>query len=229
MAGNMATRIVNIQCAAFYEGSNYRPDSFGIKLNESLDNLFDAMPTSFALPPGAPVEIPAHILNSESKIYSCNISRIRSDFYIQGFLRPYSSKEFYKIHSENIMRYYNTVLSIANLNRLGFVSTFIVENDSPVTTIFKRYIKDKTLGSVSELFVRYNNRLEISKLGINNITEVRDAVVKIENLNEYSGILVVKDINTVGESKIIDLEFINTFLRRCSEIISDANIQKAVM
>ena len=84
-------KCVSLQVALFWKERLERPDTFANRINERLDNIFDAMPQIINLPADVPVDIPVVQMTSTTKSIQLNVSRNRCDLLINPNLMMQNS------------------------------------------------------------------------------------------------------------------------------------------
>lgn len=119
--------VVSIQVVLFFKDVLNRPDSLGQKINENLDNLFDAMPNIINLPPENLLEFPVVQQRCTKFNHALNIARSRCDL----ILNPQEENRAFTVvenrYSDTINRYVKAVIDNTEVRRVGIVITAFEE------------------------------------------------------------------------------------------------------
>lgn len=203
--------LINTQLALFFERPIYKPEEFWQDLNYKLDNIFDKTPIIFPVPDDLKLyDIPIVQMTSSTGIYSCNISRSRSDFFISGS----GTQTFFTIKDDFLRqaeKYFNFFKEKKEkIKRIGFVTRFFFEDKSQDKIIakllnedFKKLHWEKGIDSTHEVYLRYVSRIKINQFEINNFTVIERFFARISGTDEdKKGILVTRDFNTISEKEI---------------------------
>lgn len=201
--GVIIMKIINVQIALFAQSALNRPDQLGMKLNQSLNNLFDTMPTIVNLPADTPAEIPVVQMRSSTQWYSLNISRSRVDFIITPSEENQPIEIFENRYGEIISKVLSALYSDESFSRIGIVITGFEKVKSPLQRISEIYFGG-TIKEPSELSFRRNKILTHKNVKMNSILCVTDGVETNNNSHETSKIIIyTRDINSSSEHKTI--------------------------
>ena len=221
----MDMTVINIQLALFFQEPINRPDKLISSINEKLDNLFDSAPIIFPYAE-APIEFPAVQLSSVDKEYNCTISKSRIDFIFnpKSGITDFSNiqDEINKKEKRFIEAVFNSP-DITNLNRIGHVIRYFVEDESPSETLKNFYIK-KELDNLEELTIRYNQRISVMDYPVNNVTQLITGKKRIGNA-DVKGFIIEQDINNIKGDGTIEVDFMYEMIEMSSNKFSRRNIE----
>ena len=196
--------MLHLQLALFFEDIENRPDKFIPKITEISDNVFDQMPTILPIPLSAPPEIPVVILSSGDGKYTCNIAKSRIDFINTAS----SSSEGISSQLENFVNkirpYVSVIYGYKKIVRFGLICQYLFKTEDPVKNIQSKYLKTN-LGSLEELTIRYNKKIEVSGLLINDIVEVGKGTIPQDGSGE-TGVIILRDINNALNTSELPIE-----------------------
>ena len=189
---------VSFQIAFFFLDPVARPDQLGLRINARLNNMFDRIPKINDLPMDAPRDIPVVQMTSSTTDSRCNISRGRTDFFINP--EVLSKKSLAKFITENERLIFDFIEAVFDegiaVNRVGLVLSAFEKKEDASEYVIEKYFFNR-FTKVSEAYLRINRMEKIDKLNINNIIEVSDGILKNEKLGiNDRGIVFKRDINS---------------------------------
>lgn len=219
------TRLISLQFALFFRDLVNRPDLEFKDLNESLLNIFDAMPTYIPMPPEIPNEVPLVMLRSESNEYTCNISRSRIDLHVQRLDYKKDNDKLIIDFNSKVKALITYILNKKDVIRFGMVSRYFHESNNAVDDIKKKYFKD-SIGEVAELSLRYNKRDIKFEWIINDMIDITAAEIVIDGVVK-SGVFIQRDINnTQKEDQKLSLELLSKISQAYAPHINEQSIKE---
>ncbi len=197
----MQTKIKKIQTAIFTRNfqvaNDYERAQLLLDLKSATVDTFNGDPVLIPVPNDVPLDIPRIILNSNDRVYTCNIALNRTDvFYNVPDDSEINLDVLLQTQKDNSLKLFNFLKSKdAIINRVGFVVNveFVVEeNDKNSFDYLKEhFLKDDKLEDPKELLLRYNKLSSSPKFEMNNLVTIQ---------SKRSDIIAVQtDINTVAE------------------------------
>lgn len=196
---NVPTKMISLQFALFFRDISDRPDIEFSDINESMMNIFDAMPTIMPIPKEMPPDIPMITQRSDSNEYICNISRSRIDLHFQRINNGRSNTELLADFNAKVYSFINYVLKKRSIERFGIISRYFHEDLTAVQSIKNKYFIE-SIGDVAELSLRYNRKESTLDWEINDIVEITATVAIIDG-KDKKGIFVQRDINNTTNPK----------------------------
>lgn len=181
------------------------------KINESFKNLFDDDPTIIPIPEDAPKEIPRIILSSKNKIYSCNISLERIDFFTKDIGKN-GMDEISKSFIENA----NTLARLLtnfkwDVYRIALISQFQKMPNIGISNFIKSLSNEEFINGFFEAQIHKLTKMKLDSLNVNKWLRIISQRPK-----EGGELLIIKsDINTevVEIKENIDELIINKFFK----------------
>jgi len=194
-------QINNFQVALFLKSLyvSQQPLEFATKLTRVLPFL-DGSPMILPVPQDAPLIVPRIILSSQNKQYSCNISSIRFDLFINNMG-----------HTKNLQDLKGDFFSKVNLlinfvetekfqvNRIGFVTNMQFKMLAGMTSA--EYIKDHFTKNINaeprEMILKFLYRTNLSSIDSNVSIQMNQ---KGSGLKLQENLLLLQtDINTIPD------------------------------
>ena len=176
---------------------DYEKSKILIGLKEKIGDIFDGQLVSIPIPNDAPPEFPRFTMNSQNKIYSCDVSLVRTNILFdvavdmeknQNNLMEKQKKVSLKLF--NLFKEENIII-----NRIGFVAKAYYKKENGVDFLRSEFINEKKLKSPKELLIRYNQKNDLPLLKI----EMNSLVTFSNKINNKEIINIQTDINTVAE------------------------------
>ena len=192
----MPAEIIQTQLAWFYQGSYTGSfEDFSLKLKSKLGESKNTQ--IIPVPNNAPGEIPRLILMYEN--FNINVSKIRLDLHASNF--------------ESVKNLISKITSVVidelklKITRVGYVNNYFVENDiNTLVSLFNEGQKAK-LQDAKELNVRVNKRKTILANECNVVENISTGFISKREADgsetKKSGLIVMKDINTIPENLAI--------------------------
>ncbi len=215
--------VLNTQLALFFGQTLDRPDQLIGPFNEAIGRIFDQVPMVVPVPKEPQLfGIPVVQMTSTNGIFSCNIARNRSDFFVAGN----GPQKFSDVKSDFIsksLNYYNFFSSTIPVIRIGFVTKLFFPNDKPEEAIArllnKNFIRIFNDGKISDDYARYISRITINSFDVNDFVSAEKAVATI-NSRQLKGVLITRDFNTPPEKSYrgeLSTDAVKNFIETASE------------
>lgn len=219
-------KFLDLQLALFPKGIISKAiDEISVELKKKIPDLSD--PFFIPVPEGAPQDIPLLRLTSKDSVFQCTIARGRFDFVFKPKIED-QNKDFSDL-KDNFAAYHSSFFSyflqLIPIKRIGYIGNFFSENKNATEYLKDNFLK-KEIGKISELNIRYNEKLEIPGSGIelNSIIKI-DPAQLIPTLED--GILIQRDINTVQEVEYpFDMALYESFINYVVDKFSFSEINK---
>lgn len=200
--------IVKLQLALFFTNPVLRPDTLMNRLDDSMENIFNAMPQILPIPQEVPHDIPRVQMRSIDNKYHCQIAPARIDFIING--NNANEQQWSALISDfkkKIRLFINFVLRETNIIRFGIIGNFIIPDKSASATLTKKYLKIN-LNSAEEINLRFNKRSQNNGLELNNITSINVVFANITQDISDKSLFIELDINNIP-TKELDIDTLN--------------------
>lgn len=226
--------LINTQIALFFDNLLEKPEEIWQSLNNEFDGVFDKTPIILPVPKDQQLnEVPVVQMGSNNGVYSCNIARVRVDFFVAGegeenftakkdIITNISKKLFDFFKNKNI-----------NIKRIGFVTRFFIEDEKQDETIAKLLndnFKNIHDGIVYESYIKYVSRDKILDFEINNYTTIEKFSANIPSMgNNIKGVLITRDFNTILEKNFkeeFDINKITIFIEKSENKFKLEDIKK---
>lgn len=180
--------VTTLQIALFFSNTITRPDELFSTLNNEMDNIFDAIPTSLPLPPEV-LDVPLKMMTSSNNKYQCNIARSRIDLFIND--NPTISNDMNQL----VRLFIDKITTKTEVNRFGFVGSYFIEDENASKRIQDKYFKH-TDEDIDEINVRFKRPKVLNNQTTNDNTMINSMV----QVNQFTGatrkgLLIQKDIN----------------------------------
>lgn len=220
-------KVISIQVALFFKDLVSRPDCLAEQINQKLGNIFDAMPICMDLPLEAPAEIPVVQRKCTTLPHLLNISRNRSDLILYPMQENNQLQIIENRYSGDILNYIRTTIQDHDIIRVGIVYTVFQPIDTPCDYISAHYFGGNIKGE-NELSFRMNKIIGVKGVNTNNVFNVSNAVANADG-KEESGVIYVRDINTVteGTPKTLNLKQITNILKHSYTVLNDKSFGEA--
>lgn len=115
----------------------------------------------------------------------------------------------------------NAVCRQKGIGRIGLIVHKFYENDNPIDSIMKKYIKTSSpIKKPFELTIRYNIMEEYKNIPINSITTIEKTNYNSNN-NTICGISIIRDINTIYCANGLQEEYLTAFIKKYFNLIID--------
>lgn len=152
--------------------------------------VFDGNPIQVPVPVDLPtnISVPFIILNSLDKIYSCNISQNRIDF----FQKLNTDSKFEDVFTEiekKLLEVFSFFKDKSEINRVGFVVNNQFETSNNVDFLVEKYLSKDNLSKTKEVLLRHVSEDTIDTIDINK-------TITLSGKKSSNLIQVQVDINT---------------------------------
>ena len=213
--------VQNIQIALFLKDSLIKNEFDKAKLLLDLKDkisIFDGNPIQVPVPADLPanISVPFIILNSLDKIYSCNISHNRVEFF-QKFNTENRLEDIFTETEKKLLEIFSFFEGKSEINRVGFVVNNQLETEKNVDFLVYKYLAKDKFPKTKEVFFRYVSEEKIETIGINK-------TITLSGKKDTNLIPVQIDINTLPNQAAdfsIKEEFLKKFLADTKNKILD--------
>lgn len=218
-------KFINLQFAFFFKKHlTEQPDKLSVSLRKACP-IFNATPLTIPLPPDVPDNIPGLQLRSEDNTYQLNVAKGRADFFYNA--KAEDQEKDFSDHKSNFSDHIQTLFkqlsSLVETKRLGYIITFFETTETASKTLQNAFLK-KDLGKINELNIRFNNKRELEKFEINDITKIDPGQLVADNTK---GILISRDINTIPEKEYdFNESLLQEFIKDAEKSFSFSAIQE---
>jgi len=144
------------------------------------------------VPTDAPIQIPRLIINYQT--FNIKVFKNRVDLFFQG---DYEEEKL-----EKAMNVLSKILGLP-IGRIGFVKTFFVGENIEV---IKKLLPEKKIGglNIKEINLRVNVLRKIDEFDCNSIEKIDLGNISKNDGSTKSGLIVLKDCNTLAEQTLPD-------------------------
>lgn len=219
-----ATNLMSLQFALFFKDIVNRPDKEFKDLDDSLMNIFDAMPTSMDIPQELPLDVPMVMLKSISGDYMCNIARSRIDLHFQQMSHIQSNDEAIKDFNMKVIALIGYIIPKKEVIRFGMIARYFHESPTALEDIKERYFNSQ-IGDVAELSLRYNQKTTYLDYTMNDMIDITATQMLVNN-NLKDGIFIQRDINNTPDERILKIETLKSISHHYAQLTTEIRIKE---
>ncbi len=226
--------VIQSQVTLFFADRILRPDKLVSAIQEEISNQ---TPLILPVPDDSRFDnLPVVQFQSESS-YSGNITRSSANLILAG-----QGRQDFKSVQENFVlevgKFAGLILKNTLISRIGFVTDFFIEESNPlenVSSLINSNLRKIHVGTEQDVGLQYAVRGNIlDNLVINNGTQIRIGRAQIFEAgvsNDYDGVLIKRDFNTVStedQSEILKEEYIKRLILNCTDLFALDDIQSCI-
>lgn len=205
----MNKELLQTQIAFFFKKEFNAFEALALEIKKQLG---EAESQYLPVPTDAPVQIPRLIINYGT--FNINVFKNRVDLFFQ---ENYEQEKL-----EKVLNVLSNILGLP-IGRIGFVKTFFIQSD--IETIKKLLPNEKMTGlNIKEVNLRINVLRTIGGFECNSIEKIDPGNVTKNTGSIKSGLIILKDCNTLAEQALPD----NLDITALKQLINELNTETGI-
>lgn len=218
------TNLMSLQFALFFKDIVNRPDKEFKDLDDSLNNIFDTIPTTINIPQELPADVPVMMFTSLSGDYMCNIAKSRIDLHFQRVSHTQSNDELIKDFNMKVITLISYVISKKEVIRFGMIARYFHESPTALEDIKQKYFNTQ-IGDVAELSLRYNQKSTYLDYTMNDMVDITATQMLVDN-SIKDGIFIQRDINNTPDERVLKIETLKAISHHYAQLTTEIKIKE---